>query len=60
MTVVIEYIHRDTNGAFWIDIKTDGAIVRSIGPFSSAAERQMAQDDFLEIATGAADPAFRQ
>lgn len=62
-TVVAEYIHRETDGDYWIDVKADGVHVNSIGPFATTDERQMAQDDFLEMmrSTGAKDlPNYRQ
>lgn len=62
-TVVAEYTHRETDGAFWIDVKADGVLVNSVGPFSTPDEREMALADFLDMmrSTGATDlPGFRQ
>lgn len=53
----IEYLHRETDGEFWLDIRVNREGLSSVGPFSTASERQRAHDDMLEMmrAAGAVD-----
>jgi hypothetical protein len=63
VTVVAEYIFRDADVDHWIDIKVNGVLANSIGPFPTADERQLALNDFLDMmrSTGAQDlPNYRQ
>lgn len=46
---VIEYIHREVDGKFWIMLRVDRIECNSIGPFDTAAERQRAHDDMLNM-----------
>ena len=57
MEVVVQYIHRDAPGEFWIDIMADGQLYAQLGPFASTDERQHALDDLLAMtrAHGAKD-----
>lgn len=44
---VVEYLHRETDGEFWLDIRCNRESWAQLGPFDTAAERQRAQDDML-------------
>ncbi len=60
--VVVEYIFRDmAGGSFWIDIRADGEMQGSLGPFDSEPERQRALDDMVSMlrSTGATDIPLR-
>lgn len=46
---VIEYVHREVDGKFWIMIRADRIECNSIGPFDTAAERQRAHDDLIKM-----------
>ena len=54
---LVEYIHRETDGKFWLDIRCNKELWGEIGPFSSTAERQLAHDDMLQMmrSCGASD-----
>lgn len=59
---VVEYLHREEGGRFWLDIRVDRQPHSSID-FGSATERQRAHDDMMAMlrSTGAADlPNFPQ
>lgn len=48
--VIAEYVFRDTHdGEFWIDVRVNGQPYMQIGPFDTAAERQRAHDDLLNM-----------
>lgn len=60
---IIEYIFRDSDGWFFVDVVVDREPYAILGPFVSAAVRQRAHDDLLETmrSFGARDlPVFRQ
>ena len=43
---LIEYLHDERDGSFWLDITVDGAPYQSLA-FETPEERQRAQDDLL-------------
>ena len=45
---VIEYVHREADGQFWLDVTVDGDLHDSIG-FDTPSGRQAAPDDLLEM-----------
>lgn len=54
---VIEYVHRDQGGAYWLDLVVDRATSQTLGPFETEMERQRAHDDMLSMmrSVGATD-----
>jgi hypothetical protein len=44
---MIEYIHREADGQYWLDIQCNGILWEQFGPFETTAERQRAHDDML-------------
>lgn len=54
---VIEYIHREADGKFWLHLRINRVEERAIGPFDTEADRQRAHDDLLTMmrAAGAND-----
>lgn len=59
---IIEYVHREADGRFFLSIVVDRHLIRSIG-FETTEERQRAHDDLLGMmrSVGAKDlPAFPQ
>lgn len=46
---VIEYLHREENGEFWLDIRANRELWAHLGPFDTASERQSAHDDMLNM-----------
>jgi hypothetical protein len=46
---VIEYVHRETNGEYWLDIRANREPWAQLGPFDTATERQRAHDDLLNM-----------
>lgn len=58
---VIEYLHRDDGSQFWLDIRANREDWASLGPFDTAAERQRAHDDMLNMmrSAGAKDLPLR-
>jgi hypothetical protein len=59
---VIEYLHRETAGQFWLDIQVNRGALASVGPFTSRTERQRAHDDMLSMmrSVGATDLPNRE
>lgn len=49
VAAVVEYLHRETDGEFWIDLRVDREVSSALGPFATAAERQRAHDDMLNM-----------
>jgi hypothetical protein len=48
--VIAEFIFRDTtDGEFWIDVRMNRNSYAKIGPFDTAAERQHAHDDLMNM-----------
>ncbi|MBY9045423.1 hypothetical protein [Pseudomonas fluorescens] len=54
---MVEYVHRQAIGQYWLDVYVDRGHWASLGPFATAAERQAAHDDMLAMmrASGAQD-----
>lgn len=54
---IVEYLHRQSDDRYWLDIFVDRNHWASLGPFATAAERQAAYDDMLAMmrASGAQD-----
>lgn len=54
---LVEYVHRQAIGQYWLDIHIDRAHWAALGPFATAALRQAAHDDMLAMmrASGADD-----
>lgn len=46
---VIEYVHREADGEFWLDIRANREPWAQLGPFDTAGERQRAHDDMLNM-----------
>lgn len=46
---LVEYVARDADDGFWIDIRVDRTVTRQLGPFASEAERQAAFVDFQDM-----------
>jgi hypothetical protein len=60
---VVEYLHQEVNGEFWLEIRANGEKWAQLGPFDTKEERQRAQDDMLSMMRqlGAKDlPGMRQ
>ena len=48
IAAVIEYLHREAGGTFWLDIHVDRQPYAHI-PFATEAERQAAKTDMLNM-----------
>jgi hypothetical protein len=46
---LVEYVHRQAIGQYWLDIYVDRGHWAALGPFATAAERQQAHDDMLAM-----------
>lgn len=46
---IIEYLHAERDGAFWLDIEVNSQPYTQLGPFGSESERQRAHDDLLNM-----------
>jgi hypothetical protein len=46
---VVEYVYRQQDGEFWLDIVADRMPWAQIGPFSTEAERHAAKADMLNM-----------
>jgi hypothetical protein len=46
---VVEYLHRETDGEYWIDVNVNRAPYAQIGPFETTTERKRAHDDMLNM-----------
>lgn len=46
---MVEYIHRNQDGKFWIEIKVDRQPWHTIGPFDTEAERHAVHADLLNM-----------
>lgn len=59
--VILEYIYRETDGEFWLDLNVNRQPYAQVGPFDTPQERQRAHDDLLATlrSTGAADLPLR-
>lgn len=44
-----EYLHRQDGDEFWLDIRINRQPYTSLGPFGSAEQRQVVQDDLLQM-----------
>jgi len=49
LDTVVEYLYRQTDGSFWLDIRADGQPWAQIGPFDTEAERHAAKADMLNM-----------
>lgn len=56
LDALVEYLHREADGKFWLDIHVNRQPYESIS-FNTTSERQRAQDDMLAMmrSIGAAD-----
>lgn len=60
---IVEYIYREADGAFWLDIHMDRQPWAQLGPFETEAARHAAKADLLNMmrSVGAKDlPGFPQ
>lgn len=46
---LVEYVARDADDGFWIDIVVDRTVTRHLGPFASESERLDFQDMMREL-----------
>lgn len=46
---VIEYLHSEKDGEFWLYIRANREMWAQLGPFETASERQRAHDDMLKM-----------
>lgn len=44
-----EYLHRQDGDEFWLDIRINRQPYVSLGPFGSAEQRRVVQDDLLQM-----------
>ncbi len=61
--VMVEYVHRDQDGKFYIDVRANGEPLWPLGPFDTARERKAVLEDLLKMtrSLGAKDmPAATQ
>lgn len=60
---LVEYIYRDTNGRFWLDVVVDRRLWAHLGPYETEAQRDAVKADLLNMmrSFGARDmPAWPQ
>ncbi|EJN11794.1 hypothetical protein PMI42_04807 [Bradyrhizobium sp. YR681] len=46
---LVEYVHRQAIGQYWLDIYVDRGHWAALGPFATPTERQDAHDDMLAM-----------
>jgi hypothetical protein len=47
---IVEYIFREDDDEFWIDVRVNRAPYGALGPFDTAEERQRAFDELIQMA----------
>lgn len=60
---IVEYMHRNEDGRYWLDIVADRTTTQTLGPFTTESDRQRAHDDLMAMmrSVGAKDlPNYTQ
>lgn len=59
--VIVEYLYRQADGEFWLDILVDRQPYGQFGPFATEAERDRVREDMVSMmhSAGASDLPLR-